>query len=79
MTNLKNNTKISVWESWITDWMALNPKADNMEECNDIISTQEILHKLFLQTGENSISIDTIHTVMLEQDYVFESGGWLVV
>lgn len=79
MTELKKTSNISVWESWIADWMAQNPKADSMEECNDIISTQELLHTLFLQTGENSIPIDTIHQVMLEHDYIFESGGWLVV
>ena len=79
MNDLKNNIKLSVWDSWIADWMAQNPKAESMEQCNDIISTQEILHTLFLQTGENSVSIDTIHTIMLQHDYIFESGGWLVV
>ncbi len=78
MTDIKQTNKTSIWESWISDWMNRNLPAGSLQESKDIISNQELLHELFLCTGENSISIEVIHQTMLNHDYVFEEGGWLV-
>jgi len=69
----------SHFNTWIADWMTMNPKAEDIFDAKDIVSTTEITHLYFVQTGDASITPNEISSMLTQHEYQFASGGWLVL
>lgn len=77
---MANNTlnPVSMFETWIKDWIDKNPPAANLQEASDVKGSAEILMDYYLNTNDNSIGADELNKILLQNKYVFE-GGWLVI
>ena len=78
---MENNplNNVSMFDTWIQDWMIKNPPAANLQEASDVKGTAEILMDFFLNSSDNSIGPDELNQMLKQNKYVFAEGGWLVV
>ena len=69
---------LSMFDQWMAEWMNNHPRADNILQANDNISTLEIMHKYFLYTGDESVDQEQIHRHLMLAEYKMDGGRWLV-